>query len=45
MNITKEKANEILKKYNSKDEDNHDLFNWSDEYKDFISSICFETVL
>jgi len=39
MEITKERAREILKQYNSKDKDNHDnhaLFNWCEEYKSFI---------
>ena len=37
MNITKERIKEILSKYNSKDKDNHDLFNWCEEYKSFIN--------
>jgi hypothetical protein len=42
MNITEERANEILNKYNETDKQgyklNTDLFNWCEEYKNFISS-------
>jgi hypothetical protein len=42
MQISKEKAQEILKKYSETDKQgykpNTDLFNWCEEYKDFINN-------
>lgn len=42
VNITRERAQEIISLYNLKDSDGHrkksDLFNWCEEYKTFISS-------
>lgn len=35
MNITKQRMQEILKRYEGGD---HDLFNWCEEYKDFVNS-------
>lgn len=48
MNITQERAKEIIAKYNEKDKEGYrahtDLFNWCEEYKQFINDCvhgCF----
>lgn|SRR3990167_2562639 len=41
MQITKEKAQEILKRYNNGE---HELFNFCEEYKDFISNCVHSCV-